>query len=104
MRLLGHKRTAAELVPQPAAQTVLHRQLEIHVEREWVTVAQEATPGANVCPVCGGASFLALSEASDLLGNGLDGLRTAIESGALHLKQTAQGEIAVCARSVLQKM
>lgn len=102
MRLLRHKRT--EPVPQQAAQTILHRQLEIHVEREWVTFAHEATPGANLCPVCGGGSFLALSEASDRLGNGIDGLRTAIESGTLHLKQTALGEIAVCERSVQQKM
>ncbi len=101
MRLLGRKRT--EPVPPQAAQTVLHRRLEIHVEREWVEVVHEATPGNDACPVCGGAGFLTLNETMNLLGGGLDGLRTAIESGALHLKQTALGEMAVCERSVQQK-
>jgi hypothetical protein len=100
---MGDKRTEATLAPQRAAETVLHRRLEIHVEREWVSSANEASPSTDICPVCGCANFLALGEAVDLLGEGIEGLRTAIESGALHLMQTSQGEIAVCAQSVQQK-
>jgi len=104
MRLLKRNRTAAEPVSQEVAQIVLHRQLEIHVEREWSAVVHQTAQVTDVCPVCGGARFLALSEASDRLGNGIDGLRTAIASGTLHMKQTELGEIAVCERSVQQKM
>jgi len=103
MRLLGHKQTKAVPAPQPAGQTVVHRRLEIHVEREWVSVAHEASSDADICSICGCANFIALSEAVDRLGDGIDGLRAAIETGQLHLKQTALGEIAVCAQSVQQK-
>jgi hypothetical protein len=99
MRFLKRRQTEAEL----ATQTVLHRRLEIHMEREWVCAAQDASRGKDACPVCGDTSVVALGEAVEILGCGLDGLQAAIESGALHLRQTEPGEIAVCARSVGQK-
>jgi len=74
------------------------------VEREWVTVPQGTAPAVQACSVCGDERTLSLAEAGELLSGGLDQLRTAIESGELHLWRRSPSEIAVCRLSVERKM